>query len=522
MTSINTNMNAQLAANAITKNERAMSQTMERLSTGLRINSAQDDAAGLGIATKMTSQVNGLNQAVRNANDGISMIATADGAAAEITDMLQRMRELAVQAASETVSAADVTNINVEFKQLAVGIEQIADNTQFNGMNILNGTGRSGVDTDGTFTFQLGSNNGQTEALEFNDFQLAGGAAVAAVAGKMDFAGITATALALAKTNNTDITFDINGTAATLDVSTVGSAGTKAVLEIAMTDAQAHASTTATTMTFQDKNDVDYALAGVVAWTAVSDVVAAWNTAHQTTSGLTASEVLSAAGATTHFRLTETNTPTTVIDVSADWSITGVDSGSVWMSQGSAAQTQTTATDSTTATLSVAQAAAALGTVDGHTFTANGAGGVLQSLQATGTTSATHYMTSSLGAGVETTAGVTVGVAGVMGANLSGMVAASATITATTASILTTLDTAMTGVESQRAKYGAMQNRLTHAVDNLTNVSQNSSASLSRIQDADYAAETTELARTQIISQAATAMLSQANQQAQSVLALLK
>tara|TARA_B110000114_G_C14868771_1_gene307945 strand:- start:199 stop:594 length:396 start_codon:yes stop_codon:yes gene_type:complete len=131
-------------------------------------------------------------------------------------------------------------------------------------------------------------------------------------------------------------------------------------------------------------------------------------------------------------------------------------------------------------------------------------------------------MTSSLGAGVETTAGVTVGVAGVMGANLSGMVAASATITATTASILTTLDTAMTGIESQRAKYGAMQNRLTHAVDNLTNVSQNSSASLSRIQDADYAAETTELARTQIISQAATAMLSQANQQAQSVLALLK
>lgn len=520
MSAINTNINANLAANALTKNERAMSQTMERLSTGLRINSAQDDAAGLGIATRMTSQVNGLNQAVRNANDGISMIATADGAAVEITDMLQRMRELAVQAASETVSAADVTNINVEFKQLATGIEQIADNTQFNGMNILNGTGRSGVDTDGTFTFQLGSNNGQTEALEFNDFQLSGGAAVAAVAGKMDFAGITATALALAKTNDTDITFDINGTAATLDVSTVGSAGTKAVLDIIMTDAQANASTTATTMTFQDKNDVDYALAGVVAWTAVSDVVAAWNTAHQTTSGLTASEVLSAAGATTHFRLTETNTPTAVIDVSADWSITADDSSNLWMTDG--LQLQTTATDSTVATLSVAQAAAALGTVDGHTFTDNGAGGVLQSLQATGTTSATHYMTSSLGAGVETTAGVTVGVAGVMGANLSGMVAASATITATTASILTTLDTAMTGIESQRAKYGAMQNRLTHAVDNLTNVSQNSSASLSRVQDADYAAETTELARTQIISQAATAMLSQANQQAQSVLALLK
>jgi flagellin len=121
-----------------------------------------------------------------------------------------------------------------------------------------------------------------------------------------------------------------------------------------------------------------------------------------------------------------------------------------------------------------------------------------------------------------TVTGVSASVGGVMGADLSGMVAATATITSTTAGILTTLDTAINGVQSQRATFGAMSNRLEHAVDNLTNVSQNSSASLSRIQDADYAAETTELARTQIIAQAATAMLSQANQQAQSVLALLK
>jgi flagellin len=139
-------------------------------------------------------------------------------------------------------------------------------------------------------------------------------------------------------------------------------------------------------------------------------------------------------------------------------------------------------------------------------------------------------MSSTLGVAAAGTAGVTVSTGGVMGADLSGMVAATATITSTTtgtvgqdaSDVIALLDAALTGLESQRATFGAMQNRLEYAVDNLTNVSQNTSASLSRIQDADYAAETSELARTQIISQAATAMLSQANQQAQSVLALLK
>ena len=125
MTVINTNVAASITANALTKNERAMSQAMERLSTGQRINSASDDAAGLAISSRMTSQINGLNMAVRNANDAISMVQTADGALIEIEAMLQRMRELAVQSASGTMSSTDRTALQVEFKNLAAQIQDI-------------------------------------------------------------------------------------------------------------------------------------------------------------------------------------------------------------------------------------------------------------------------------------------------------------------------------------------------------------------------------------------------------------
>ena len=140
---INTNMSATLTANALTKNERAMSQSMERLSTGLRINSAADDAAGLAIASKMTSQINGLNQAVRNSNDAISMLQTADGAYIEVSNMLQRMRELSVQAASGTNTTDDIANLNLEWNALGKSIDSIVANTEWNGVKILDGTGGS-------------------------------------------------------------------------------------------------------------------------------------------------------------------------------------------------------------------------------------------------------------------------------------------------------------------------------------------------------------------------------------------
>ena len=137
MSVINTNVKSLVAQNSLTVNNRALSKTMEQLSTGKRINSASDDAAGLAISNKMTSQIKGLNQAVRNANDGISMLQTAEGATQEITNMLQRMRELAVQSANDTYDDADRTAIADEVGDLEAEITRIATNTKWNGMSVL-------------------------------------------------------------------------------------------------------------------------------------------------------------------------------------------------------------------------------------------------------------------------------------------------------------------------------------------------------------------------------------------------
>jgi flagellin len=300
MTVINTNTAATLTANALTKNERAMSQAMERLSTGQRINSAGDDAAGLAISSRMTSQINGLNMAVRNAGDAISMVQTADGALVEVTNMLQRMRELSVQAASETNGTNDLTALNTEYEALREEVTRIAVNTQWNGSAVF------GQAANSTKAFQVGANASQTISVTFGNFNAGAEAGGAGLAG------------------NTDST-------------------------------------------------------------ASSKFLA----------------------------LTRTGGTTDIVD--------------------------TDLLSKTNATLS-----------------------------------------------------------------------------------LEVISSAITAVNTERASYGAAINRLEFASDNLANVAQNTSASRSRILDTDYASETTELARTQIIQQAATAMLSQANQQAQSVLALLK
>lgn len=165
MSVINTNVSATLTQNALIKNERTMSNAMEQLATGKRINKASDDAAGLAISSRMTSQINGLAQAARNGNDAISLIQTADGALVEVTNMLQRMRELAVQAASDTNVTADRAALNSEFEALRTEVDRIGDNTQWNGMDIIDGTAGSG----GTVTFQVGANSSQTILITLGD-----------------------------------------------------------------------------------------------------------------------------------------------------------------------------------------------------------------------------------------------------------------------------------------------------------------------------------------------------------------
>ena len=418
MTVINTNVAASITANALTKNERAMHQAMERLSTGQRINNAGDDAAGLAIASRMTSQINGLNMAVRNANDAISMVQTEDGALIEVTNMLQRMRELAVQSASGTMSSTDRTALQVEFKNLAAQIQDIGSDTQWNGSNLLDGT-------PGSASFHVGANASQTVSHTTS---------------------VIKTAIVSGHTNTVANSTDASGSDEELFTVTLNDSGSYAVGD---------------TLTFV-VDSVNYS-ANIDAVDGDGDVSAI--TFHGSSTQITEAgtenyvvhtATLDANGATT------SPAGNIKVNLSADNVITF---------EGSLAHADADFTVTLPATLS-----------DGSTLT-NGAA----------------------------TTGI---VSGAMQADISSVKGAN--------SALATIDHGLTKINSARATAGATINRLEYASDNLANVSQNTSASRSRVLDADYASETTELARTQIIQQAATAMLSQANQQAQSVLALLK
>jgi flagellin len=168
MTVINTNINSLISQNALVKNNRALSTSMEQLSTGKRINSAADDAAGLAISNKMTAQIRGLNQAVRNANDGISMLQTAEGATQEITNMLQRMRELAVQAANDTYQSSDRSALNAEVAELQDEITRIGRNTEWNGMKLFiqeSAGSAGGIGTSGSVRLQVGVDGTDTDRI---------------------------------------------------------------------------------------------------------------------------------------------------------------------------------------------------------------------------------------------------------------------------------------------------------------------------------------------------------------------
>jgi flagellin len=412
MTVINTNTAANLTANALTENQRSMNQTMERLSTGSRINSASDDAAGLAIVSKMDAQVTGLNQAVRNANDAIAMIQTADGATIEIDAMLQRMRELAVQSLNGTNTATDLTNLNLEFANLATEIDRVVDTTEYNDTLILNGTkGNAGV-----FTFNIGANASQTVTVDFKDFNL----------------------------------------------DTGSSAGTQGVQTLNLT----------------------------------KDLV------NNTTAGM-------------ELVFTEADGSTFVLDDTAVAAATGASTNLQNATWADILESLNTQIGNATSFGQLTFAQGTLNTTITATQDAAGTGGLLSVQTRTST-----GVEAAIGSIDETTIGLASGIGNPMGAVITDFKTAGSQAQAT--DTIAELDAAIAGVAAQRAEFGSWVNRLEHTVDNLTNISQNTVASRSRIEDADYAAETTELARTQIISQAATAMLSQANQQAQSVLALLK
>ena len=198
MAVVNTNVGASVAQAALAKNARELNGAMTQLSTGQKISSAADDASGLAITNRMTSQINGLGAAIKNANDGISMIQTAEGALDEVTDMLQRMRELAVQAASGTMSAQDNDYVDLEFEALKAEIERVAQNTEWNGTAILDDT--VGASSDGVVSFQVGVDASQTISVDFGDLTAATGTGSGFAAADLDTNTLAGTAIGLLDT----------------------------------------------------------------------------------------------------------------------------------------------------------------------------------------------------------------------------------------------------------------------------------------------------------------------------------
>ena len=472
MTVINTNVNAVLAQNSLVKNERAMSSAMEQLSTGKRINSAADDAAGMAIASKMTAQIRGLDQAGRNINDAVAMIQTAEGATGEITNMLQRMRELAVQASSGTYTTEDKANIELEFQALLVGIDNIADTTQWNGGNILDGTGSA-------TTFQIGANDSQTLSVDLGNLNIDG--YVAGVAGVNTIT--TSDTIANLTTSVTvgDVTVDTSAATTTATLAGVLNADTDFAKSY-------FASGSTTTLTITEKAGSFSSTGPTTAMTVSSGTAPTYSLAGGTASVLGLGGDISA--------LTSTSTGSagfsTLVTSDADsGNVTSLTVGSVTVSG-----------------------------ITGNTTTA----GLVTTLNAntdfaakyTATTTGVTNLVITEKAGSFTNTGPQVFTAGVF------TTAPVATTTAGSLSVLDTLDAALAAVSTQNATNGAAINQLEYTADSLANVSLNTQASRSRIEDADYAKATTELARTQIIQQAGTAMLAQANQQSQGVLALLQ
>ncbi|PTR09028.1 flagellin [Nitrosospira sp. Nsp5] len=380
---INTNVISLNAQRNLSSSQSALATSLQRLSSGMRINSAKDDAAGLAISDRMTSQIRGLNQAARNANDGISMAQTAEGALGEIGNNLQRIRELAVQSRNASNSVSDRTALNNEVQQLKDEIDRVSSTTAFNGIKLL----------DGTFTnqaFQVGANVGETISIS----------------------GL------------------VNAQSTSLGTSTSSTANVTGVAATAFT------AITAGDLTINGTS-VGAVAAGGNAVTQGANIAAAINTVSDTT-GVTATA--DAAGVVS---LTNVSGNTTVVAF--------------------AGASATTAT--------------------------------------TGLTAATTAVTTATGAGF---------------ANLD----ISNTTNADFA--IAAMDSALSALNAGRADLGAYQNRFSSAISNVQTAAENLTASRSRIVDTDFAAETATLSRNQVLQQAGTAMLAQANAMPQSVLALLR
>ncbi len=523
---INSNISSLNTQRKLAGTSNGLSTTMERLSSGLRINSAKDDAAGLSISDRMTAQINGLNQARRNSNDGISVAQTAEGAMQTSTDILQRIRVLSVQSANDTNSTSDRKALQSEVDQLLAEFDRVASTTQFNGLNLL----------DGSFAktqFQVGANANQTitfgvrsaKTTDMYSFGLGGDVTVSSSSSMV--AAATAFPDGAATGGNRlagqDLTIKSKGVAtpATVPLQARLSAKDVAAAVNAQQNNSGGVTASAETYAFLGMNNstgtmaLDFKLngVGIQAYSSngsqdMDGLVTAINDQSGAT-GVVAQKVDDPSSAGT-YRIqlyAADGRDIAVSQMTVGSGSAGATATSVYL-QGAYDNNGTITNVGSAANLSATGSSngARNSTVGGRVkFSADSAYTIQHNAGSSGGGLFGSVSTSTF-AGSKSGALNTVNITTVSGANKA----------------LEVVDAALSRISSERAKLGALQNRFQMTIENLQTSAENLSASRSRIRDADFAEETSNLSRWQVLQQAGTAMLSQANQRPQSALQLLQ
>ncbi|MBH0092113.1 flagellin [Pseudoalteromonas sp. SCQQ13] len=453
---VNTNVSSLNAQRNLTKSGQGLATSMERLSSGMRINSAKDDAAGLQISNRLTSQINGLAVAQRNANDGISMAQTAEGAMQTSTDILQRMRELALQSANGSNSSDDREALQKEVGALQEELTRIATTTSFGGQQLLNGD-------FGTKAFQVGANANETISISLGN--------IAADTIGQDAIKTAGTTYTNTQKSGTSFTANTEGTA-TLS----GPLGNSGSISLAAADAQA------TAVLINDKGT------GIKAQTSVTATIA----------GLSSGDTGTLTVGEDTFDLSSYKGD--LKELASDLGKSGVnatydkDTNSVKIEENDVAGVMIVGGATNTVTLNgdVAQA-----------------GGVVIDSQIN-LTASDNFNVTGMGQIVGSTT-----------STLDSVAKVNVGTPERSQNALAVIDAALAGIDSQRADLGAAQNRFGHTISNLANIQENVSASRSRIQDTDFATETAQMTKNQILQQAGTSILSQANQIPQAAISLL-
>ena len=496
---INTNVASLTAQRNLGMSQTSLNTSIQRLSSGLRINSAKDDAAGLAISERFTSQIRGLNQAVRNAGDGISLAQTAEGALKASGDILQRVRELAVQSANASNSAGDRQALQQEVSQLVSELDRISQTTEFNGAKLLDGT-------FGTQQFQVGANANQTivaatanlRTNQYGNNQVVGSGAAAQAA--------STNAAAFGTNGVVGGTLAINGSLGSKNITVVANDSAKITADAINLQTQS----TGVTATARTEAQLTFGTAGAYSLTLRSD-----NNTDETVSfsisAITGADGLSSAVSAINEKSSKTGIIAQLNSTGTGVILSNNTGNNILVGDGGAtnggiATVQKMSRDAAGVPTTVGTARAlANGTEADSVVT----GGYI-TLDSDKSYSANATTTTALGA------------TGVTASTLRKVSDLDVTSFNNATDALKTVDSALSFISGERAKLGALQSRFETSIASLNITSENLTASRSRILDADFAAETANLSRAQILQQAGTAMVAQANQIPQGVLALLK